>query len=106
MLTNTPVSFVNTVDFKMQAFLVGTSMVLDTTTSPLLSALECQQGQLRQLAQADKFSLLVSANAQLDSALSLDYAKRSHHACQLNSPWVESVLALQVRLLQQLVSAV
>lgn len=87
----------------MPAFLVGTSMVLDTTTPPLLSARVDQH----ELAPVDRFSLLVSANAQLDSALSLDHAKPLlEHAYQPNSLWVEDVLALQVRLLQQLVSAV
>jgi hypothetical protein len=85
MLTNTPVSSRNTADFKMPAFLVGTLMVLDTTTPPLLSALECQQGQPRQLAPVDKFSLLVSANAQLDSALLVHNAKPPQHAYQPNS---------------------
>jgi hypothetical protein len=70
MLTNTPVSSRNIVDFKMPAFLVGTSMVLDTTTPPLLSAQVLDQLlHHSQLALVDKFSMLVSANAQLDRAL-------------------------------------
>jgi hypothetical protein len=70
MLTNTHVSSRNIAAFKMPAFPVGTSTALDTTTPLLLSAAVHQmQDLLPQLAQVGKFSLLVSANAQLDRAL-------------------------------------
>lgn len=75
MLTNTPVSSRNIVDLQMPAFLVGTSMVLDTTTPPLLSARVVLLYLSRQLAPVDRFSLMVSANAPSDSALSVHNAK-------------------------------
>lgn len=72
MRTNTHVSSVNIVDFKMPASLVGTLMDPDTTTRLLSSA---QVNQLHRLhhphqhAHQDKFLLVVFANALLDSAL-------------------------------------
>jgi hypothetical protein len=50
-------------------------MVLDTTTPPLLSARVLLLYLSRQLAPVDRFSLMVSANAPSDSALSVHNAK-------------------------------
>jgi hypothetical protein len=65
MPTNTLVSSRNIVELQTPAFPAGASMVLDTTTQQHLSA---QVNQKRQLAQVDKSTREVSANAQLVSA--------------------------------------
>jgi hypothetical protein len=67
MPTNTLVSSRNIVELQTPAFPAGASMVLDTITQQHLSAQVDQAHQPRQLAQVDKSTREVPANAQLVS---------------------------------------
>ena len=67
MLTNTLVSSRSIADLPMQAFLVGTLMVLGMTTLLTSPAQVLHQHQL--LAQEDRLVSMVFANAQLDNNL-------------------------------------